>query len=182
MPEDIEWPQLPNGTSNVELELFKAKLEVIKAEHQARMDKVTEQKKAEIAHEIAKDAATHAAEIERVKAEASANLARETADYANEYATLQEVYRGYIEVTKGEIARSFQRADFVQKVAVGIGTAHTAILALTFSPADNALPISGLAPAIFLSLSFFLATAYVAYFSKPRDMQVVPSDLSLIHI
>lgn len=147
MSEQIKWPELPEVSSNdpqasVKLELYKAQLEVIKANHQAEIDH----------------------EKDRVQTVVS----NQTADYANEYSTFQEVYKGYIEVAKGGIDRSLQRADFVQKVAAAIGTVYVGIIALSFSVEKQvALPITGIVPTIFLGLSFFLAAMYVSYLTQP---------------
>ena len=151
MNEQIEWPEIPEITANdpkekVKIELYKAQLDVIKANHQAEIDR----------------------EINRAKA----LVDMQSADYANEFATFQEVYKSYLEVAKEGVDRSLQRADFVQKVAAAIGTAYTGILALSFAVANNtALPVNGIAPTLFLGLSFFLAAVYVSYLTQPGTLQ-----------
>ncbi len=105
-----------------------------------------------------------------------ANVARETVDYANEYATFQEVYKGYIEVAKGGIDRSLQRADFVQKVAAAIGTVNAGILALSFSAKDGkVLPVTAVASAIFLGISFVMAATYVSFLTQPGKSIAEPT-------
>jgi len=163
MTTHIEWPELPQVSANdpqkdVKLELYKAKLAVVNSvinyEHQAKVD--------------------------REKTESQANVNRESAEYANQYATFQEVYKGYVEVAKGQIDRSLQRADFVQKVAAAIGTVYTGIIALSFAVAKDAkdvvtpLPVTGMGPAIFLGLSLVLASVYVAYLGKPGGVKPEP--------
>lgn len=151
MTEQIEWPEIPvvsanDPQANVKLEFYKAQLDVIKANHQA--------------------------EIDREKDRVQAVVNKQSADYANEYTTFQEVYKGYIEVAKDGIDRSLQRADFVQKVAAAIGTVYAGILALSFSVAkDASLPVTGIAPTVFLGLSFFLAAAYVSYLTQPGTVK-----------
>jgi hypothetical protein len=159
MSEQIEWPETPDVSendpqANVKLELYKAQLDMIRANHQAGID----------------------LEKERLKTEVDL----QTADYANEYATFQEVYKGYIEVAKGGIDRSLQRADFVQKVAAAIGTVYVGIVALSFSiEKDAALPVTGMIPTIFLGLSFFLAAIFVSYITQPGTMEEEPSNGTL---
>jgi len=151
MTEKITWPELPEVSANdpqanVKLELYKAQLDLIKAHHQA--------------------------EINREKDRSQAVVDKQSADYANEFTTFQEVYKGYIEVAKKEIDRSLQRADFVQKVAAAIATAYASILALSFSVAKNtSLPVTGIAPTLFLGLSFFLAAVYVSYLTEPGTVK-----------
>jgi hypothetical protein len=157
MTTQIEWPELPEISAGdpqaaAKLELYKTKLAIINTEHQAKVD--------------------------REKAEYQANVNRESAEFANQYATTQEVYKGYVEVAKGQIDRSLQRADFVQKVAAAIGTVYTGIIAFSFAVAKDAvipLPVTGMGPAIFLGLSLVLASAYVAYLGKPSGVKPEPS-------
>ncbi len=107
--------------------------------------------------------------LDKDKADYQNNLDLQKATYENHFAIMQAVHNGYIEVAKGEWDRSLQRADFVQKVAAAIGTVYAAIIALTYSVGSASgvpLPITGMAPAIFLGLSFFLSAFYVAGFSK----------------
>lgn len=157
--DQIKWPDLPDMVAddpqaNVKLELYKAKLDMIKSKYQF--------------------------EIELAKELAQEDFNRETADYANEFATFQEVYNGYIEVAKGGIDRALQRADFVQKVAAAIGTAYVGIIALSFSiEKGTALPVTGIIPTIFLGLSFFLAAMFVSYLTQPDTIKEEPSDGTL---
>lgn len=160
MSDSIPWPKLPevatsDPQANVKLELYKAELEICKTDHQAVLD------------------------AEKVQEET--NTARAKDDYANYYAISQEYHKGYIEVAKGAIDRSLQRAEFVQKVAAAIGTAYTAVLALSFSmAAGKALPINGITPTIFLGMAFFLSAAYVSYITKSDDIKIDKSDGTLI--
>jgi hypothetical protein len=160
MTGPIDWPRIPDVAkedpqASVKLELYKAKLEVCKADHQAELD--------------------------AIKAEEEVNTARAKEDYANFYAISQEFHKGYIEVAKGAIDRSLQRAEFVQKVAAAIGTAYTAVLALSFSIAKDGvpLPLTGIAPTIFLGMAFFLSAAYVSYITKPRHVKAEAPDGTL---
>jgi len=70
------------------------------------------------------------------------------------------------------------KAEFVQKVAAAIGTAYVAILGLSFSVAKDSparpLPAAGIAPTFFLGLAFFMAAAYVAFITKPKDVKGEP--------
>ena len=76
------WPPLPDITSNdplaeAKLELYKAKLEEIKT--------------------------NRLAELEKQKGIDAADLARETAAYANEYATLQESFKGTLKLQREKL-------------------------------------------------------------------------------
>lgn len=138
-----------------------------------------EKYKAELAVWIARVQADLNREIETVKA----NAARAAATFEKHSVTYQEVYKGYIEVAKGKIDRSLTRADFVQKVAAAVGTAYVGILALTFSVTGTAksLPVSGLAPVIFIGFAFFLSAAYVAYLPEPLNVKADPTDGTLVN-
>jgi hypothetical protein len=72
----------------------------------------------------------------------------------------------YVDVAKGTLERSFKRAEAVAAAAGTIGTAYAALLALAFSSSattPNPLPPRGIAPAVFLALSLFLAAVYIAF-------------------
>ncbi len=71
------------------------------------------------------------------------------------------------EVTKGAIERSRDSAKYVQTGATAIMALYTGVLALVFSVTDNPLPSRGIWPAVFLGLAIALATAYLAFVSKP---------------
>jgi len=149
-----KWPDPPEVSMNdpqasLKLELYRAQLDVVKAQSQA--------------------------EIDREKANTKAEVDSSAADCANDFAVYQEVYKGYIEVAKGQIDRSLQRAEFVQKVAAAAGSLYAAIVGLSFSIKEDAkLPVTGIVPAIFLGLSFVLAAVYVAYLTDPSGIAQKP--------
>jgi hypothetical protein len=76
----------------------------------------------------------------------------------------QAIHAAYIEVHKGKLDRTIAAATFVTTAAGAIGTIYTGLLALAFSveatPA-RPLPARGLAPAVFLALSFFFSVVRV---------------------
>ncbi len=154
MNQHIDWPTPPPDPGD------NFGREIAKKLYQAQLDAAKEARKAALDSEVAR---------------AAALVELQKADYANEYATFQEVYKGYIEVAKGQIERSLQRAEFVQKVAAAIGTAYAAILALSFSVKESPLPAAGVAPTFFLGMAFFLAAAYVAFLTKPERVEGPPS-------
>jgi hypothetical protein len=153
------WPPYPKITPNdplaeVKLERYKAELERIKKRREAGI----EQKKA---HE------------DKIKEQ-------QKRDYENYYAMLQAIHAGYIEVAKGSIDRSIQRADFLQKVSAAVGTVYTAVLALTFAAGkEKPLPITGILPAVFLGLSFFFAAIYISFVTNHPDLKAEESDGTL---
>jgi hypothetical protein len=153
------WPPYPEITQNdplaeVKLEHYKAELERIKMRHQAALD--------------------------RKKAGEDRVQEQQKRDYENYYAMLQAIHAGYIEVAKGTIDRSIQRADFLEKVAAAVGTVYTAALALTFAAGkDVPLPFTGILPAVFLALSFFFAAVYISFVTNHPDLEVEKSDGTL---
>jgi hypothetical protein len=111
------------------------------------------------------------AQLDALKAEAQVNIDRQKADWEHEYALDHLVYNAYIEVAKGQVERARAGADFVQKTAAAISSAYVAILGLSFVAAKTPLPVRGIAPTFFLGLSIFLAAAYLAYITKPQEVE-----------
>ena|SRR3990170_817415 len=149
MGRTANWPD-PGNDVEKNRELFKAKLEW----HKKSLE-------AEVAREVAHNAYINA---------------KETAEFANYYATRQEFYKGYIEVSKETAKESISRADFIQKIAAAIGGLYTGMLAFMFSVSKDvaadvvALDIRGIAPTIFLGLAFFLAAAYIGFITHPNPI------------
>jgi hypothetical protein len=172
MSDQIDWPD-PKDIPGADLERYKAELDFEQTKYQNRID--------------------------RENARAAANLEREKAGFTGEYASILEVDKAYIEVAKGQIERSIDRADFIQKVSAAIGTVYIGILGLTYNAAVSTvsntlsgeevkaaldlrlLSITGMAAPIFLALSFFLSAVYVAYLTEPDEkVKPIPSDGSLL--
>lgn len=154
-------PALPQINKNEPTEMkelkkqrYLAELEVYKARQQAEID-------------IAKERSL--AQIKAEEADVTANLEREKAGYANEYTLYQAVYNAYIEIAKGQVNVPGTKADFVQKAAAAISTAYLAVVGLSFGLGETStpLPLSGILPTLFLGLSIFFSTAYIAYITKP---------------
>lgn len=156
MSEKIAWPDIPaiskdDPQAEVKKELYIAQLNYIKAKYEA--------------------------DIELEKAKRTELENQKKAQYDNHYAKTQEIYKGYIEVAKGSIDRSIQRADFVQKVAAAVATVYTGVLAFTFAPdasekISTKLTLSGIIPPVFFGLSFFLSAAYVSFLTRPGDIKI----------
>jgi uncharacterized membrane protein HdeD (DUF308 family) len=72
------------------------------------------------------------------------------------------------EVSKGSIERSRDSAKYVQTAAAAIAALYSGLLGLVFSVTDNPLPVRGVYAAVFLGLAIALATAYLAFLTKPR--------------
>jgi hypothetical protein len=158
--ENLEWP------TPIEIKTGDAEAETKKALYQAKLELVKEKYKASLDEAKAKEA-------ERVE--------KDKANYANDHAQTQAINSAYLEVAKGQIDRSLQRAEFIQKVASAIGAAYAAVVGLSFAVKDGVpLPARGITPTIFLGLSIFLAAVYVSYFTMPTPSKPPDSDGSLV--
>jgi len=127
---------------------YQAQIDLVKLKYQALLEK---------------DKAIQADEI----------LQEQTVEKANsDHNRLLElaVYNAYLDVTKSNANRSIERAEFVQKAAVAVGTAYVAVIGLSFGAGNQntILPLQGIVTTIFLGLSIFLASAYVAFIAKPK--------------
>lgn len=128
--------------------------------------------------EINKESALENSLREMNKLLTEANIEREKADWNHEYALDVEIYKAYIEIAKTQIDRARASAEFIQKVAIAIGTAYAGILALTFGVGEHAkpLPLAGVIPTIFFGLSLVYVTFYIAYLTNPeKEQEVYPS-------
>jgi hypothetical protein len=83
-------------------------------------------------------------------------------------------FAAVLEIEKGAIDRSRSAADLVQKAATAIGGLYTGVVGISFSVTAKPLPPQGFIPAIFLGLAIAMSTAYVAYVSKPSDVELDP--------
>jgi len=113
----------------------------------------TLQKQHEHALDASEDAAVTA--IQQARLEADAELGK-------------LFHQTLTDVAKGSVDRSRDSAKYVQTAAAAIAALYTAVLGLVFSVTDNPLPVRGVAAAVFLGLSVALATAYLAYLTKPN--------------
>jgi hypothetical protein len=160
MPLDTTgWPDLPEvGANDPQAEVKKVQYQSILAEASA----------------IRQDAR------DRAKADAAANLEREKGDFGVEYATYQAVHQAYLDVAKGSIDRARASAEFVQKSAAAISTAYAAVAALSYAVASNQpLPARGFVATAFLALAILLATAYLAFLTRPDDSGPAPTSGNL---
>lgn len=162
MSNQNSWPDIPDikdpvQKNQIEIELFKAKLERAKMQFQAEIDhqkdermNIDDQRKAEFDHY---------------------------------YAMFKEIQKAYLDVSKATIDRSIQRADFLQKVAASVVSVYTGILALTYTVDKSkgvALSFTGVIPAFFLGLSFLLSAVYVSFITKSQPIKMQPPDGSLM--
>lgn len=144
LPNSPEWPDPPNEPATAEADFAKLY-------YQARIDEVK---------------ARYEAEIDEVKARWRDTATHEDNLIAAEDKLREAVHSAYLEVAKGALDRSIQRANFVTAVAGAIGTSYTALLALVYSVSANTpnpMPVRGIYPAIFFGLALLLSTFYVAY-------------------
>lgn len=159
------WPPKPAPTPGDDF-----RQEIDKLEYQAMLNLHVEARKAEMQRSLEEMKAA-----QTVDAAEAADLAKkQEADYGNEYTTFQAVYSAYLDVAKGQVDRSIQRADFVQKAAGAIATAYVAILGLSFSVAPGTaaspLPAVAIVPTLFLGLALVLSSFYVAFVTRPEDV------------
>jgi hypothetical protein len=159
MPANRAWPGIPGDFDaakkmEAELELFKAQLEIQKAKDQSSID--------------------------REKTEAQNNFDRSKDEFSYYYAMLQAINTGFIDVAKGAIDRSIQRADFVQKVATALGTIYSGVLAYSLSvDKEKHLTFSGMLPVVFLGLAFVFSAFYVSFITRSKDIEIEESDGTL---
>lgn len=154
------WP-VPHSPSARD-SLYKARLDQIAAEAEARHARSLEVLKAELAlekasveHELAESAALAEADREAAAAEDSADRASSASYVA-----------AVMEVAKGSHERTRSSAEFVQKAATAIFGLYTGALTLSFSVTAAPLPVRGILPSVFLGLSVVLASAYLAYLTR----------------
>lgn len=119
-----------------------------------------------------------ASEVAADDSDSGNDFEREQQIYSYYYDAQKSILQGYIDVAKGAIDRSLQRADFVQKVAAGIGTIYTGVIGISFSLEAGKInfPITGLLPPIFLGLSFFTASIYTSFITHVDDTVPDKSD------
>ncbi len=193
MADQFQWPDLSENYPEVaendpqldfKKELYRQKLELIKATQEARIaqekakaDAWIAQEKAALDAQIARARARLDSELRRadmkVQAEINAEAAKTTAlmeqnkaAWANEHAINQAYHAAYIDVATRQIDRASSKADFVQKAAAAIGTAYVGILALTIAidtlskqASGSASPISTGLPARGIAPTLFLGLA-----------------------
>jgi hypothetical protein len=167
MSNYLAWPPLPDVAKD------DPQAEVKKLRYEAELEIVKARLLAEI--ELEKH------DYQQVHTKTAGDL--EKAYWEHENALDKSVHDAYIEAAKGDLERRAARADFVQKSAAAIGTTYTAVLALSFAVAkDTALPIRGIVPTIFLGLAIVLATAYVAFITRPtKTSEYTPTENVIVN-
>lgn len=150
----------------LELDLRKAReqleLDLRKAREQSQFD----QAKAHAAMLDDVSKAKQQSEIDIDKARKAFLNDLQKAVEVNDHAMALAVHNAYVEISKGTIDRTRARAEFVEKAAGGLGTAYTAILALTSFGANKSLPPQGIIPTVFFGAAVVLAAVYLAFISK----------------
>lgn len=157
MTDSVTLPPAPDDLSE-----GLSETDILKMRYQTWLNLIEEKYRAELASR----------EAERAEV-VTADTDREKDAWANEYALAQAIQNGYIDVAKSEVERVMTRADFVQRMAAAISGVYVAVLALSYGLSethDTRLPAQGLATTIFLGLAIFLATAYAAFITKPKDI------------
>lgn len=109
-------------------------------------------------HDLAKQHDAAAAAL-RAKAE--------EARLTGEWQLVNAYHQTLAEVSKGSIDRARDGAKYVQTAATAIAALYTGALGLVFSVTDNPLPLRGVLAPVFLGLSIALATAYLAFITRP---------------
>ncbi len=113
------------------------------------------------------------------KAEGDALTALEKSRWDAEAELAKIFHQTIADVAKGSIERSRDSAKFVQTASTAVVAVYTGILGLVFSVTDNPLPLRGVYAAVFLGLAIALATAYLAFITKPRAPALYPGGSSL---
>lgn len=114
------------------------------------------------------------AQLQTINARYEAVLEHDKALRASDYPLEEALFNAYLDVAKGQLDRARANAEFVVKAASTIGGAYALVLGLSFSinkDVNHPLPSRGLAPTIFLGLSIVLATAYLAYITRPKPFR-----------
>jgi hypothetical protein len=162
LPDDAPWPAPPSEPPSAEADfakmLYQAQIDGVKARYQAQIDEIKARWR---------DDAANATEDRKLDA------AREDSVSSAEGRLREAVHSAYLEVAKGALDRSLQRANFLVAAAGAIATTYTGLLALVYSVSatkPNPLPVWGLFPAFFLGLSLVLGAFYAA-FIRARTVQ-----------
>lgn len=153
-----DWPQPPEASRKDE-ELWKAQVGYAQAVATARVNAAIAKEKAELDEQIA----DRKAEIDK---RSQIDLKREDADIASRAG----FHAAMVEVSKGTVERARSSAELVQKAAAALVTLYTALLGVVFSVVENPLPSRGLVPAVLLGAAVVLSTVYLAYLSKPEEV------------
>jgi len=153
-----EPPSLPKPPTHPE----SASTDFAKLLYQAQLDAAIARYQAELDEFKARQRDIAANDLEEQKLEA----AQSTNSFAAEDALRLAIQAAYLDVAKGSLERSLKRANFVTAAAGTIGTSYAGLLGLVYTLSGSTprpLPLYGIAPTIFLGISFLLSAYYVAY-------------------
>lgn len=161
------WPKPPPvgpGPANpADLELYKSRLS-------AHLEKIK--------HDLAVDLETHKANHAALAAQMLDTSNRSAADSLFYTTVLTEYYKGYLELAKGSLERSFNRAQRTQEAVAAIGVLYTGTLAylVTKTPSEagakGALAVlesRAMIPTVFLAASLVFSVAYIAFLAPQRS-------------
>jgi hypothetical protein len=135
-----------------------------------RLEKELDAREAERIHARELDTLRQQHQAELGAAERNGLIALEKAQWDSEYELRQLFHESIADVAKGAIDRSRDSAKYVQTAAAAIAALYTGALGLVFSVTDNALPLRGVYATVFLGLAIALATAYLAFLTRPKAM------------
>lgn len=145
---------------------FQRELQKVGGQHENELAKLARQQD----NDLAKLARQH--ELELAKAEDAAVTDFQKARWQTDAELTKAFHQTIADVAKGSIDRSRDSAKFVQTAAAAIVTLYSGLLALVFSVTDNPLPLRGVYAAVFLGLAVALATAYLAFITKPPSPKI----------
>jgi hypothetical protein len=111
--------------------------------------------------------------VEWEKALFDAKLARVQKDSDGVAEVDQEFFKSIFAVAQQSIDRARDGADTVQKAAAAIAALYTSLLGVVFSVQDHPLPSRGIIPMLFLGLAILASTAYLAYLTRAKAVDVL---------
>ena len=109
-------------------------------------------------------------ELDAAEAARAFDREAEKAEWAAEYELRKAFHQAVVDTSKASLDRSRDSAKYVQTAAAAIGALYTGALGLVFSVTDHPLPIRGVWAMVFLGLAVALATAYLAFLTKPETL------------
>ena len=162
------WPKPPpppgSGASNpADLELYKSQLS-------AHLE--------EIKNDLSIDLETHKANLAAGAAQALDANNRAAADSLFYTNVLTEYYKGYVDLAKGSLDRSFNRAQRTQEAVAAVGVLYTGILAYLVTKTPSAgdgsstlavLESRALIPTFFMAASLVFSVAFIAFLAPQRS-------------
>jgi hypothetical protein len=183
------WPPVPDANKTEKefpLALYTAQLEGVKAQRRdwatalvTELELKNKREDTKLALENTREDTKLALENTREDTRLAREHTQQDTSAAAEDALRAAVQAAYLGVAQGQIDRSLKRAEFVTTAAGAIGTTYAGLLALAFSISaqqPHPFPARGLAPAVFLAVSFVMSVIYVAFLHRSTaDLLLLPS-------